>query len=404
NSPISWATRWDNYLNIFDPNIHWFSLVNSVVIVLFLTGMVAMILLRALHKDISRYNAVEAQEDVQEDFGWKLVHGDVFRPPAHGMLLSVLLGNGAQLFFMTAVTLVFAVLGFLSPSNRGSLATVMIIFYMVFGSIAGYISARVYKMFGGESWKYNIFLTAFLFPGIIFGCLVLLNFFLIGVQSSGAVPFGTMLAIVGLWFLVSVPLSFVGSYFGFKKAGASWIDCSPICTFLLPSYGSQRLDQPVRTNQIPRQIPDQVFYLRSLPSILMGGVLPFGAIFIELYFIMNSIWFHRIYYVFGTFPFRVFVLASPTGFNALWLPLSCLRHPDSDVLGGDDLDVLLPPVRRGLPLVVACFPYVGGLGPLRHALLGALLRDQAADRLVHELRTVLWLELHNVLDVLCSDG
>lgn len=60
-SKTAWATRWDNYLHVLDPSIHWFSLVNSVVIVLFLTGMVAMILLRALHRDISRYNAVEAQ-------------------------------------------------------------------------------------------------------------------------------------------------------------------------------------------------------------------------------------------------------------------------------------------------------------------------------------------------------
>jgi hypothetical protein len=59
NTP--WATRWDNYLHVLDPSIHWFSLVNSIVIVLFLTGMVAMILIRALHKDISRYNAVDAQ-------------------------------------------------------------------------------------------------------------------------------------------------------------------------------------------------------------------------------------------------------------------------------------------------------------------------------------------------------
>ena len=56
---------------------------------------------------------------------------------------------------------------------------------------------------------------------------------------------------------------------------------------------AQRIEYPVRTNQIPRQIPTQVFYLRPLPSILLGGILPFGAIFIELYFIMNSIWFNR---------------------------------------------------------------------------------------------------------------
>ena len=69
------------------------------------TGMVAMILLRALHKDIARYNALEAQEDAQEDFGWKLVHGDVFRPPVHRMLFSVAVGNGAQLLLMASVTM-----------------------------------------------------------------------------------------------------------------------------------------------------------------------------------------------------------------------------------------------------------------------------------------------------------
>jgi transmembrane 9 superfamily protein 2/4 len=47
---------------------------------------------------------MDAQEDVQEDSGWKLVHGDVFRPPKHTLLLSVLLGSGAQLFMMVGVT------------------------------------------------------------------------------------------------------------------------------------------------------------------------------------------------------------------------------------------------------------------------------------------------------------
>ncbi|KAG0340642.1 hypothetical protein BG004_006339 [Podila humilis] len=281
---VEWATRWDRYLLGGEPKIHWFSLVDSIIIVLFLTGMVAMILLRALHKDISRYNQLEAQEDIQEDFGWKLVHGDVFRTPSYPMLLSIIVGNGTQMFLMAAVTIVFAALGFLSPSNRGSLATVMIVFYMFFGVIAGFVSARLYKMFGGEAWKLNIVGTAFLFPGIIFGAFIGLNFFLIGANSSGAVPFGTMVGIVAMWFLISTPLSVVGSYLGFQRP---------------------RIDHPVSANQIPRQIPDQVFYLRPIPSMLIGGLLPFGAIFIELYFIMNSIWFHRIYYVFG-FLFLVF--------------------------------------------------------------------------------------------------
>ena len=36
------------------------SIMNSLVIVLFLSGMVAMIMLRTLHKDIARYNQMDS--------------------------------------------------------------------------------------------------------------------------------------------------------------------------------------------------------------------------------------------------------------------------------------------------------------------------------------------------------
>lgn len=59
------------------------------------------------------------------------------------------------------------------------------------------------------------------------------------------------------------------------------------------------MEAPVRTNQIPRQIPRQSRYLGPIPSMLLVGILPFGAISVELYFIMSSIWFHKVYYMFG---------------------------------------------------------------------------------------------------------
>ncbi|KAF3931257.1 hypothetical protein ABW19_dt0205236 [Dactylella cylindrospora] len=277
-SPTAWATRWDKYLHVFDPKIHWFSLVNSAIIVIFLTGMVSMVLLKTLRKDIARYNQLDLNEDVQEDSGWKLVHGDVFRPPKNPMLLSIFLGSGAQIFFMTGITIMFALLGFLSPSGRGSLATAMIILYTLLGFVGGYVSARVYKSFGGESWKKNIVFTPIFIPGVVFGTFFFLNFFLIFKGSSGAVPLWTMVALVCIWFVISLPLSFTGSWFGFRA----------------PAF-----EAPVRTNQIPRQIPEQALYLKPIPSMLLVGILPFGAIFVELYFIMSSIWFHRVYYMFG---------------------------------------------------------------------------------------------------------
>merc|ERR1712048_1432608 len=99
-------------------------------------------------------------------------------------------------------------------------------------------------------------------------------------------PFTTMIAILCVWFGISVPLVFVGYYFGFRK--------SPY-------------ENPVRTNQIPRQVPEQVWYMSPLMGLMMAGVLPFGACFIELFFIFTAIWENQYYYLFG-FLFLVFAI------------------------------------------------------------------------------------------------
>ncbi|KAF6174931.1 hypothetical protein GIB67_026419 [Kingdonia uniflora] len=286
SSDIKWASRWDTYLLMNDDQIHWFSIINSLMIVLFLSGMVAMIMMRTLYRDISNYNQLETQDEAQEETGWKLVHGDVFRPPMNSSLLCVYVGTGVQIFGMTLVTMIFALLGFLSPSNRGGLMTAMVLLWVFMGLFGGYSSARLYKMFKGTEWKRNTLKTAFLFPAILFSIFFVLNALIWGEQSSGAVPFGTMFALVFLWFGISVPLVFVGSYLGFKKSA---------------------IEDPVKTNKIPRQTPEQAWYMKPVFSVLIGGILPFGAVFIELFFILTSIWLNQFYYIFG-FLFIVFVI------------------------------------------------------------------------------------------------
>ncbi|XP_020578770.1 transmembrane 9 superfamily member 8-like [Phalaenopsis equestris] len=285
-SEIKWASRWDSYLLMSDDQIHWFSIVNSLMIVLFLSGMVAMIMLRTLYRDISKYNQLETQEEAQEETGWKLVHGDVFRAPTNSDLLCVYVGTGVQFFGMLLVTMIFAVLGFLSPSNRGGLMSAMLLLWVFMGIFAGYSSIRLYKKFKGLEWKKIALRTAFTFPGIIFAIFFVLNAIIWGEKSSGAVPFTTMFALVLLWFGISVPLVFVGGYIGSRKPA---------------------VEDPVKTNKIPRQIPEQAWYMNPLFSILIGGILPFGAVFIELFFILTSIWLQQFYYLFG-FLFLVFLI------------------------------------------------------------------------------------------------
>ncbi|KAL4078366.1 hypothetical protein V8B97DRAFT_1936920 [Scleroderma yunnanense] len=290
-SDTPWATRWDNYLHIFDPRIHWFSLINSLVIVVFLCVMVAMVLLRTVSRDISRYNAIDLSEDVQEDWGWKLVHGEVFRTPQYPMLLAVMIGNGTQLCAMCGVTLVFALLGFLSPSNRGSLATVMMVCWSFFGGIGGYYSSRVYASLGGKDRRKTAFFTATVLPTLVFMIIFLLNAMLLIAGSSGAVPFSTMLLIVVLWFGISAPLSSIGYYIGSKQGAVS---------------------HPVRVNQIPRQIPPIPRYLGPWSAALLAGILPFGAAFVELYFVMSSLFASRAYYAFGFLALTTLVVGLTT--------------------------------------------------------------------------------------------
>ena len=118
-----------------DSQIHWVAIINSVMIAFFLTAMVAMIMMRTLRADLRRYHEMETQEEAQEETGWKLVHGDVFRPPSHPLMLSVLVGSGVQVISMSTITLVFALLGFLSPANRGGLMTAMVVLYVLMGYV-----------------------------------------------------------------------------------------------------------------------------------------------------------------------------------------------------------------------------------------------------------------------------
>ena len=95
-----------------------------------------MIIIRTLRRDIAKYNmADEDLEESIEETGWKLVHGDVFRPPINNKLFAAVIGSGIQIFSMMAITIFFAMLGMLSPASRGALLTAAIFLFLHFANI-----------------------------------------------------------------------------------------------------------------------------------------------------------------------------------------------------------------------------------------------------------------------------
>jgi transmembrane 9 superfamily protein 2/4 len=225
---------------------------------------------------VYRYNEVLTdeeralqQQELREESGWKLVYGDVFRPPPLAGLLAVYTGTGVQLLLMAVLTLACSCLGFLSPSNRGSLLNAFLIFFFLSGASAGYVAARFCTIFREESKLKITMLTALSFQGVCAIIFFVLNVVIWAEGSSGAVPFGTFIAVLALSFFISVPLTFVGAYLGFR---------------------TEPISLPTRTNAIPRQIPPQKWYMNRWISAIVGGLLPFGAVFVELFFILSSIW------------------------------------------------------------------------------------------------------------------
>ena len=285
-STIQWSSRWDIYLSMggrIGDSLHWYPILNSLLIVLVLSGIVAAVLARALRRDLMRYNRLpttdEEKAEDADDFGWKVVHADVFRPPPTGaLLLAVGAGTGMQVLLCGFGTVLVCAVGFISPAYRGGLIMACLLFYVLMGGIGGYVSARVYKTFKGKSWQRCTVLTATLYPGLFFGTFFILDIVNWANQSTDAVPFTSMLVVMCLWFFVSTPLVFGGAYFGFKR---------------------EAVEFPTAVSAIPRGIPPQPWYMSQVISIAVGGLLPFGAIFVELTLILSSMWMDYYYYVFG---------------------------------------------------------------------------------------------------------
>lgn len=273
--------------------IHWLSIINSFVLVLLLTSFLAVILLRILKKDIAAYMDEEENSE-EEETGWKLIHGDVFRPPANRMLLASALGNGAQMLALVVCILFLAVVGTFYPGNRGGLYTAALLLYAMTAFIAGYVSTSLYTQLGGDKWALNAVFTASLLAIPIFVVFCINNSFAVYYGSTTALPFGTILGIFLLWSVVTFPLNIFGSLQAKKSAG--------------------KYEAPCKTNRVPREVPSFPWYRSTVFQTIFAGFLPFSAIYIELHYIFASVFGQHVYTLFGILCLAFVLLLIVTAF------------------------------------------------------------------------------------------
>ncbi|CCH44730.1 Transmembrane protein [Wickerhamomyces ciferrii] len=307
-SKVSWSERWNLYFTgeVNDDHIHWISLINSLVLVSFLSAVVGVVLLRTLNRDIQTYNNsnidiatdnIPIESDKSDNFnnsGWKLISNDVFREPKKPLLLSIILSSGVQVFFTIIGVLIVSVLGILGPNIRNSVLTAALSFFIIGGTAAGYSGIRFFKMFKNEqnginSIKYSILFGGTL-PFLVLLSVLILNCIVWAKDSSVALPFGTVVLLITFFLVLEVPLSIIGGILGNKS---------------IPPKNNANLNLPVKN------VGAQPKFLKYFYSIPIFGVIPFGTIYVELLFVFRSVWLEKtsFYYMYGFLSFTILLLS-----------------------------------------------------------------------------------------------
>lgn len=306
---LQWKDRMSLYSdNRFLPSsfeIHWLSIVNSIVLVLLLTAFLGVILIRVLRDDFSNYMDVD-----EEESGWKLIHGDVFRFPQLPLFFSAATGTGLQLIASVFFLLIMSLTNLVSTTRRGSILAASVVIYCLLSIIGGYYSSRLYQQMNGKQWVRCILLTATLFPGPLLLIFAWVNTLAIMHGSTSALPLGTIFTIIGLYCFLSLPLTVVGG-------------------ILARNYAPPNFSAPTRATKVAREIPTEVpWYKSRAMQILVAGLLPFSAIYIELNYIFASIWGHQIYTLFGILFLTFALLLIVTSFISVTLLYFQLARED----------------------------------------------------------------------------
>lgn len=285
--------------------VHWLSIFNSLLLVLLLAGFLALVLVRILRKDLARYEAASSRTssasmaggsgssasggddeddvlDAELEYGWKLIHGDVFRFPPQRAAFCAFLGVGSQFLAMSTGMLILALVGLYYPGNEGAIEVSGIVLYALTAVIAGERAVFFYTHMGGTAWSWNVVLTATLFAIPFFGVMFFLNILSLVRDLVTALHLDAVFSVIAIWLFVGLPLTLVGGITGKRRATKT-----PFVA-------------PVRTKNFQREIPAATrFYTRLPVQILIGGLLPFGAIYLELHYLFDAVWGHAMYQLWG---------------------------------------------------------------------------------------------------------
>jgi len=144
---------------------------------------------------------------------------------------------------------------------------------------------------GNRDWMRVMVLSAVLFPALCVGVSLVLSGVALAYGTSSYVSLWTILKLALVWTALSLPLTVVGTMLGRRSA---------------PAAGA---GVPFRVVPVPRPVPARPWYASRLALVLLAGFLPFGSVFVEIYYVATSAWGHAIYAAWAIFLVVLLILA-----------------------------------------------------------------------------------------------
>ena len=276
-SNTSFSSRYDHYFSL-KGSYRWPGLVFSNILIFLLTFGIFAILTKTVNKDLDKYNTNSVISDTVtiDEYGWKQISGDVFRPPRHQKTLSAFIGTGFEVLCIIIVSLILSLIGFIKPEIRSKMVNYIFICCLTFGIISGYVSTFVYRNIGGKDWLKNCIITAFFFPIISLTVIGIIRILMTFEKSSASFKISQMALLCLLWLFVSSPLVFVGTLLALMRKTVKY---------------------PCKVNALPTAIGDKPWYLHLQYISWFTGTIPFVTFFVEFVYLMKSIWTYQVYYL-----------------------------------------------------------------------------------------------------------
>lgn len=351
DNSVTYDTRWDLYhendTSAASTHIHWLSLINSIVLVCFVSMIVATVMFRLFKSDLltSHHPIPYSKSDLDgtdpSSGYWKTLVGEVMQKPPRALLLATLTACGVQCLVAVVGVVVICVLNskftFGSPStfaffsnHEGAFFTSSVIFILGLGSISAYFSIILFKLLLNESpntrydnRKTAVYSSIFAgtFPLVILVSIFLINFIVWAKESSNALPFGTIVVLIVLYTIIELPLGYLGGKMGNRFTFSH-------DSFVMASYvpsSHERKHHP-RSKRLS-------LFINPVVSTALFGAIPFLIVYVDLLLIFNSVWLEKttFFYMYGFLLLTTLLLVivvAESAIVATYLSLAFYHNPD----------------------------------------------------------------------------